>query len=283
MQSKHNPLAQVRQEIDAVDDALHDLIMRRSDLVNQVIDAKGRGGFSLRPAREALILRRLVERHRGAFPRSVVARVWRELIAASTAQQGHFAVAVLGNPAAGGLAEIARGHYGVLTPISQMGTAAGVIRAVSEGSATVGLLPWPTVDDRYPWWSLVAQQGPGVPRIVARLPFVQNSPPIEEALAISLAPNEPTGADCSFLMLQCDGELSRGALKDRLDAAGLTTSEIFTHPDKAEHSHLVHVTGYVDQEAPALDQLLARDTGFVKVLALGSYAVPLTAKDLDGQ
>ncbi|MEO1192045.1 MAG: chorismate mutase [Pseudomonadota bacterium] len=281
MDSKHTSLAQVRMEIDAVDDALHDLVMKRSQLVRQVIEAKGRGGFRLRPAREALILRRLVERHRGDFPRAVVARMWREIIAASTAQQGPFAVAVLGTPAAQGLGEVAREHYGVLTPIAQMGTTAGVVRAVSEGSASVGLLPWPTVDDRYPWWSLLAQEGAGVPRIVARLPFVQSSPPTVEALAISLAPNEPTGADSSFLMLQCDGELSRGALKDRLDAAGLKTSEVFTHPEKAEHSHLVHVAGYVDQEAPALDQLLARDTGFVKVLSLGSYAVPLTAKDLD--
>ncbi len=279
MESKLNPLAQLRLEIDAVDDALHDLLMQRSRLVDQVTSVKGRSA-SLRPAREALILRRLVERHKGSFPRSVVARIWREIIAASTGQQGHFAIAVLGEPSASGLAEIGRSHFGALTPLSQVATTAGVVRAVSDGSATVGLLPWPTVDDVHPWWSLIAQEGAKVPRIVARLPFVQGSPPTHEALAISLAPNEPTGADNSFLMLQCDGEMSRGALKDRLDNAGLVSSEIFSHPDKAEHSHLVHVAGYVDQEAPALQQLLARDTGIAKVVSLGSYALPLTAKDL---
>ncbi len=279
MESRLNPLAKLRHEIDAVDDALHDLLMQRSRLVEQVTSAKGRSA-SLRPAREAEILRRLVARHEGNFSPSVIARIWREIISASTAQQGHFAIAVLGEPAASGLAEIGRSHFGALTPLSKVGTSAGVIRAVSEGSATVGLLPWPTVDDVHPWWSLITGVGEGVPRIVARLPFVQSSPPTEEALAISLAPNEPTGADNSFLMLQCDGEMSRGALKDRLDAAGLQSSEIFSHPDKAEHSHLVHVAGYVDQQAPAFEKLLARDTGFVKVLSLGSYALPLTAKDL---
>ncbi len=281
MDSKLNSLAKLRLEIDSVDDALHDLLMQRSRLVEQVTSAKGRSA-SLRPAREALILRRLVKRHEGGFPRPVVARIWREIIAASTAQQGHFALAVLGEPAASGLAEIGRGHFGALTPLSQVGTAAGVVRAVSDGSATVGLLPWPTVDDSHPWWGLIAQEGAKVPRIVARLPFVQGSPPTEEALAISLAPNEPTGADSSFLVVQCDGEMSRGALKDRLDNAGLVSSEIFSHPDKAEYSHLVHVSGYVDQEAPAFQQLLARDTGIAKVLSLGSYALPLTAKDLGG-
>lgn len=280
MPSPTKSLDSIRLEIDAIDDALHDLLMQRSRLSAQVLQAKGRSGMVLRPAREAQILRRLVKRHSGAIPRSVVARVWREIISASAAQQGPFAVAVLGEPAARGLSEIARSHFGVMTPLSVMGTAAGVVRAVSDGSATVGLMPWPAVDEPYPWWNLVSQDGPNVPRIVARLPFVQASPPIEEALAISLAPNEPTGSDNSFIMLQSAGELSRGALKDRLDAAGLTPSEIFSHPDKAEHAHLVHVSGYVDQEAPALSALLARSTGFVKALALGSYAVPLTAKDL---
>ena len=34
----------------------------------------------LRPGREALILRRLVARHRGPFSRAVLVRLWRELI-----------------------------------------------------------------------------------------------------------------------------------------------------------------------------------------------------------
>ncbi|MBC6416731.1 MAG: chorismate mutase [Rhodospirillales bacterium] len=280
MDSKLTSLAQLRLEIDSIDDQLHDLIMQRSQLVDRVTTAKGRSA-ALRPAREALILRRLISRHKGKFPRSVIAQIWREIIAASTAQQVHFAVAALGAPGAGGLAEIARSHFGVLTPLAQMGTAAGVIRAVSDGSARVGLLPWPTVDDLHPWWSLIAGEGPNVPRIVARLPFVQSSPPAEEALAISLSPNEPTSADNSFIMMQCDEEMSRGTLKDRLDTAGLSPSEIFSHPDKAEYSHLVHVSGYVDREAPVFAQLLGRGTGFKKAILLGSYAVPLTAKDLD--
>jgi len=280
MSSPAQSLTNLRHQIDSIDDQLHDLLMQRSRLSGQVFLAKERNSMVLRPAREAQILRRLVKRHSGAIPRTVVARIWREIISASTAQQSHFAVAVLGEPGAHSLFDIARGHFGVATPISVMGTAGGVIRAVTDGSATVGLLPWPTLDEPYPWWNLIAQDGPQVPRIVARLPFVQASPPIEEALAISLAPNEPTGADNSFLMLQSAGELSRGSLKDRLDSVGLTSTEIFSHPDKAEHSHLVHVSGYVDQEAPALSGLVARATGFAKALALGAYAVPLTAKDL---
>ena len=35
-----------------------------------------------RPGREAEIVRRLLRRHRGAFPRPVIVRLWRELLSA---------------------------------------------------------------------------------------------------------------------------------------------------------------------------------------------------------
>jgi chorismate mutase len=39
------------------------------------------------PAREAQIIRRLIERNRGAFPPATLVRMWRELLAATVRQQ----------------------------------------------------------------------------------------------------------------------------------------------------------------------------------------------------
>jgi chorismate mutase-like protein len=73
-------LADLRREIDRIDDALHDLIMRRAELTAGVAASKPGGSGTVRPAREAAILRRLVARHKGSFPRAIVARIWREII-----------------------------------------------------------------------------------------------------------------------------------------------------------------------------------------------------------
>src|SRR5262244_1739516 len=88
----------LRRQIDEIDTQLHDLLIRRSDVVAEIGAAKGNGaeanrnGF-FRPGREALIVRRLVERHSGSLPRATIVRMWRELLSATLRQQGPFAVA----------------------------------------------------------------------------------------------------------------------------------------------------------------------------------------------
>ena len=87
------PLEEVRREIDEIDAALHDLIMRRTCVVEQVIAAKGTtntGNFI--PGREIKVLRGLMQRHEGAFPRHALIRMWREMISVFAAMQGPFHV-----------------------------------------------------------------------------------------------------------------------------------------------------------------------------------------------
>src|SRR3546814_16668970 len=57
--------------------------MQRAVLAGRISAAKGEASMaSIRPAREAEIMRRLAARHAGEFPRAALARIWRELISA---------------------------------------------------------------------------------------------------------------------------------------------------------------------------------------------------------
>ena len=166
----------LRREIDEIDNALHDLLMRRTELAREIGAAKGDGGPYIRPGREAQVLRRLVARHRGIFPKPVLVRIWREIISAFAGLQGPLAVAVYAAEGAPDLRTRARDHFGSLTPVTEHGSARSVVRAVTEGSATIGLLPVPESDDEDPWWRLLANDGKGTPRIIARVPFVSMEP-----------------------------------------------------------------------------------------------------------
>ncbi len=69
MSADSNKLDDLRAEIDTIDESLHDLIMRRAEVVARVKDAKrGAGGGVFRPGREAEVLRRLVGRHNMVLP-----------------------------------------------------------------------------------------------------------------------------------------------------------------------------------------------------------------------
>jgi len=279
-------LADLRREIDAIDDALHDLLMRRVTLTGRVAASKASGTGALRPAREAEILRRLLGRHSGPFPKPVVARIWREIISANTALQDNFAIAVLASRATDAavddaLVGVAREHYGTLTPIQCFETASSVLRAVSDGKATAALLPLPTVDDSDPWWRLIARPStPGaaeVPRVIARLPFAPGSRPAQEGLVVSLAPNQATTRDRSYLVLETDGEISRSTLKKRLLAAGLKPLDM----QGWNGQHLVEVEGFVAAESEALASVAGAE-GIARAVAIGAYAVPFTAAELAG-
>ena len=87
-------LEALRAEIDRLDDALHATLLRRAEVVAAVAALHAKHANPLRPGREAAIIRRLLARHHGALPRHTIVRLWRELLAATTAMQGRFALAV---------------------------------------------------------------------------------------------------------------------------------------------------------------------------------------------
>src|SRR3546814_8149862 len=84
--SDHIPsLADLRRDIDVLDDQIQDLLRRRAEAVQRVADSKeasGETGEFLRPGREAQTLRRVLERHNSSLPPAALLRIWRELIAA---------------------------------------------------------------------------------------------------------------------------------------------------------------------------------------------------------
>ena len=87
-------LAELRKEIDAIDEGVHRLLMQRGDIIDRLIQVKQTQevGSAFRPAREADMMRRLVERHRGILPLDTVESIWRVIISTFTFVQSPFSV-----------------------------------------------------------------------------------------------------------------------------------------------------------------------------------------------
>ncbi len=67
-------LADLREEIDRIDTAMHRLLMERGEIIDRLIHVKAKqgGGSAFRPSREADMMRRLVECHHGLLPPDTV-------------------------------------------------------------------------------------------------------------------------------------------------------------------------------------------------------------------
>src|ERR1044071_5546560 len=79
-------LTELRKEIDAIDEQVHRLLMQRGDIIDRLIQVKQTQevGSAFRPAREADMMRRMVERHRGILPLDTVESIWRVIISTFT-------------------------------------------------------------------------------------------------------------------------------------------------------------------------------------------------------
>src|SRR5260370_14318862 len=86
----------LRRRLDEIDDKLQYLLIDRAQIVSLVAASKKDGNQpAFQPAREAEIIRRLVGRHRGAFPVATLIRMWRELLAATVPVPYPFLVSAL--------------------------------------------------------------------------------------------------------------------------------------------------------------------------------------------
>jgi chorismate mutase-like protein len=252
-------LDDLRAEIDAIDDSLHDLLMRRAGLAGDIArlkakDPAGASGALFRPGREAAIVRRILARHKGPFPPAALVRIWREVIGALLRLQGPLTVAT----AATGLNELARDHFGTVATVRAQATPFAAIRAVSAARATVAVVPWPArSESERPWWLALAKSN--APRVVAALPAlsVKEHP---DALAVAAMAPEPSGNDRSLIAIASSKKitpqvLTRAGFKGRIVA-------------RADGGALLAIDGLVAESDARLKSLPA--PSFV----IGAYAVP---------
>lgn len=272
----------LRQEIDAVDDAIHDLLIRRTEIAQRIGGMKDTTRGIIRPGREAAILRRLCERHTGSLPKGVLVRLWREMIGALTRLQGPLSIAVYAPDDRRLLWDITRDHYGSFTPITPVNTPFAAIRAVCDGTATVGVVPYPTDGETDPWWRFLSASDAKLPRVVARLPFCPRSNGLSESidgLALAMTPLEATTEDRTLISVEITGDISRGRLKEGLESAGLQVFGIAGtlipgSPDVV--LHLVDVASFIAPEDGRLDTVAKHFAPlFPRIAVIGGYATPI--------
>jgi chorismate mutase/prephenate dehydratase len=262
----------LRAELDRIDNEIHDLLMRRAEVVEHV--ARSGKPAAFRPGREASIVRRLLQRHRGALPAASLVRIWRELLAGTTSMQGSFSLAVCDPDHGAILTQLAREHFGNLTPLRAYGTAGQALADVSQGVASVAVLPFPS--DRDSWWVSLLHREPRL-YIIVCLPFWNRRPdgaPMAQALVVASTPPDASGNDRSFLGLECDSDVSRARLSGELLAANLKpeTMVVLRQQGAPVSNVLIEVEGYLTDNDPRLSRL---GSMLRRPVVLGSYASPL--------
>jgi chorismate mutase len=168
-------LADLRREIDRIDETMHGLLMERADIIDRLIAVKKtqESGSAFRPAREADMMRRLVERHKGILPLDTAESIWRVIISTFTYVQAPFSVHADLSAGDALMRDSARFHFGFTVPFVPHMGAASVVESVSESKGDLGLVPAFAVAGAGAWWT--ALEFDAAPKVIARLPFVERA------------------------------------------------------------------------------------------------------------
>jgi len=170
-------LAELRGEIDRIDASMHALLIERSEIIDRLVSVKRsratEGGSAFRPAREASMMRQIVDRHRGILPLDTVEGIWRVIISTFTYVQAPYAVHADLASGEAAMRDTTRFHFGFTVPfVAHMG-AGGVVAAVAGSKGDLGLVPAFAAPGAGPWWT--GLEGESTPKIIARLPFVERA------------------------------------------------------------------------------------------------------------
>ncbi|MGC8697869.1 MAG: prephenate dehydratase, partial [Halothiobacillus sp.] len=250
-------LAEVRQQIDALDTELITLVSKRARLAMRVAQIKTANHEPLssfyRPEREAQVLARVREKNPGPLPDDTIAWLFREIMSACLALEQPLNVACLGPSGTfsqqAALQAFGHGAQLVLEPgIPE------VFRAVAAGSVDFGVVPVENSTEGSVSQTL-------------------------DALAFGSATSAWAAGD-----VQICGELSlkiNQQLLARADAAGLPPSLIVSHAQS-----LAQCREWLDGHYPGIERMAVQSNGEAARLAAASPEVfaigPLLAASLHG-
>ncbi|HEV2604462.1 MAG TPA: chorismate mutase [Microvirga sp.] len=166
-------LADLRREIDRIDESMHGLLMERGRIIDTLINVKktSESGSAFRPGREASMMRLLAERHEGLLPLETVESIWRVIIATFTYVQAPYAAHADISAGDEPMRDSVRFHFGFTVPYVPHPSAAAVIEAVGAARGDLGVFRLDQGASAGAWWQALA--GPGRPKVIARLPFIE--------------------------------------------------------------------------------------------------------------
>ena len=143
MPTSITPLAELREQIDAVDAQILQLINQRARYAEEVAKTKlalGESGSFYRPDRESLVLRRIQNLNTGPLSDETAMRFFRELMSACLALEKPLEVAFLG-PEGTFTQQATFKHFGHAVKTIPVASISAVFNAVENGTSAFGVVP----------------------------------------------------------------------------------------------------------------------------------------------
>jgi chorismate mutase/prephenate dehydratase len=254
-------LEEIRREIDGIDDAILKLVSERLAMIDRVRAVKN-GAESgpaspMRPAREAAILRRIIDAAGDRVPAELCFKLWRALISAATQRQATLRVhGSTGLFTSANAQVLIREYFGPAILADHPGEAM-TLQAVAANRGDVAAV---ALDS--PWVTPYLEGLAGRAQVIGCLPFlaVDTKPRI---LLLGHSQPEATGADETLVIT--DGQLPR-------DFAPAPLWQM-----RAGGKRLASLPGFLSEHSMPLLGLV-RSNSRLALAVLGRYPSPIEVR-----
>ena len=287
-----NRLLSFRKQIDELDDKIIRLLIDRIGIVTRVGDMKREaapGICPIRAGREAEQIRRIMRAFADIGPDNALvpaaaAALWRTIIGLSTSiEAAPLKLSAFTPIGEGELYWLAREYFGPFVSVIRQPQIKRVIGDILDGKASVGIMPALRSTDATNWWINLMEDSPEIPKVFARIPFVNIDTPGRDApsgLAIARLVPEPSGDDISLWVLEADHNVSQHRLQTAFATAKLEANWVNIGAiSQVTRHHLIEVKGFVPVGHEAMTAMLqSLGKAIVNVGFIGAYAVPVTLK-----
>lgn len=273
------PVKDILGKVEEIDNKVHDLLMERTDLITSLSqDAKVLNILSL--GREASMIKKIVDRHKGSFPLTVLTRIFREIYCTSVSIDGDFSIAVYSNEGSKKYVSVAKEHFGSNINYDGYGSLSQVINAVVSGDANLGVISCYNESNLSPWWATFdARVDSTSPRIVAKLPFLSNEDESNkvEAYVISMHGPESCVDSNSLISVEAYQDISSSTVVELFEAKGLKGVKIHSVAliDENSKSFLVEVEGLIKDNDSVLVEIAEERANIERLVMVGAYAKPI--------
>ena len=277
-------LTKHREAIDAIDDDIIALLLKRCEIVQEVGKLKREhmpDQNFIRSGREADMIRRIYKAFSDTpFSAEAAVSIWRLIIAASTHIENELSLSVLQTDEESHYAWLGREYFGNFLPVSTQRMASHVVADVADGKASIGILPLPSMADEESWWPHLISDRERSPKIFAQIPMLahkSSGKSLTPALAIAMLEPEESSDDVSYLALEVDDSISTSRLQTLFTQAKLKGGwiSVLTHPSGLRQL-LVNIEGFVSEDDARLEKLRESLGESVQRMAyLGSHGVPI--------
>ena len=279
-------LLALRQEIDAIDNQIIDLLGKRMQVINRVGELKKSNNekFFIRSNREADMIKDLIKKSNSAFPKSAIVSIWRKIIASANMHEQSLNIALHNPKNVSDYSYLLREYYYDAVPINSHDSTSNVVAELEKGSAQIAVFELPRLNEDHEksemtdnWWIGLANNKSGI-KIFAKIPFVESNDHKQiNLVALAIKPAERSQEDNSLLYVEAKKEVSRSQIlsafiEQDLKATILKSVKLPQVDDVI--FYLVELEGFHSEEDLAIKNLSkSKHRPYVKVL--GTYACPI--------